>query len=328
MIIMQKTRIILLVILGLFISTMATATPAATANTAKSVLLDKVIVIVNDDVITQKQLNAAIYQAKQQLKASGTPTPPYAQLKKQVLNNLIDRTLMLQMVANFKITVSDSELNQALNNLAKQNQITLQQLKQQIEANGLSFAKYRQKFKEQMAISQLQQSAVGKNVKVSDAEVNSFIQKYKNVRNPNAEYHIRDILIPIPDDPSPAQIRAADQQATSLLRQIQQGKSFSELAAANSSGKQAFQGGDLGWRHLAELPTIFADKVSAMSVNQVAGPLKAPNGFHIIKLLGVRNSSQKLSKESVTNLLFRRKFEEQLQIWLRQVREEAYIKFE
>lgn len=291
-------------------------------------LLDKVVVVVNDGIITQQQLNQAMEAAKQQLLRSNTPAPPQAQLRKQVLNGMIDQKLMKQLVKNYNIKISDAELNRAINTIAKQNKITLQQMKDEMESQGMSYSEYRAQLRQQMEISRLQQAQIGSKIKVTQQEVKAFLKKYKGMPNPNAQYRIEDILIPTPDNPSPKQIQSAKKLAKSLLKQIKQGKNFRELAAAHSGGKQALKGGDLGWRSLPELPTIFADAVKKMKKGDVAGPLKAPNGFHVIKLAGVRNSTKKLSEQQVREYIMQRKFEAQLQIWIRQVREEAYIKFE
>ncbi len=291
-------------------------------------MLDKVVVVVNDGIITQQELNHAMASAKQQLLRSNTPMPPQAKFRKQVLSGLIDQRLMEQMVKAYNVKISDTELNQAISSIAKQNNVTLQQMKDEMESQGMNYAEYRKQLREQVAISRLQQSQVGKNINVSDQEVETFTKKYKDMPNSNSQYRLEDILIPTPDNPSPQQIQSAKKLAGNLLKQAKQGKNFRELAAANSGGKQALQGGDLGWRTLPELPTVFADAVKNMQTNDVVGPLKAPNGFHLIKLVGVRNSKSKLSKEQVRKYIFQRKFEEQLQVWMRQVREEAYIKFE
>lgn len=324
---MNKIKILLL--LAVFGISYTVAAPTSTPQTSAAPQeLDKIVVIANDSVITESEVSQAIAMAKKQLASSNTPLPPAAQLRKQVINSLIDHELQLQLIASSGIKVSNSELNAAIAAVAQQNHMTLQQLKTNVESSGMDYTKYRQQFREQMTISQLQRQAVAGRIKVTDQEVNEFMHKYKNMRNPNAEYHLEDILIPTPDNPSPKQVQKAKQKAESLMQQINQGKSFRELAAAHSGSSQALQGGDFGWRHLAEMPTIFADNVKDMKIGQIAGPLQAPNGFHVVKLVGIRNSTQKLIKDQVRSLIFKRKFEEQLQIWLRQTRETAYVKFE
>ena len=111
------------------------------------------------------------------------------------------------------------------------------------------------------------------------------------------------------------------------MQKLGKGANFKQLAAAESAGDKALQGGDLGWRHLAEIPTIFADSVKTMHSGQLAGPLRAPNGFHIIKLVAIRGGKQDLTKDEVRNLIYQRKYEEKVQIWLQQLRAQAYIKY-
>ena len=241
------------------------------------------------------------------------------------MNNLINIKLEEQLAKNANITISDSDLNAAILQVAQSNGMTLDQLKSAIESNGTSFSAYREKFKEQMKISQLQQMAVAQNITVTKEEINTFLRRYKNTRSASSEYHLEDILIPIPNNPTPAQTNGAQKKAEQLVQQLQEGGDFQKLAASFSRGSQAFNGGDLGWRELAQMPNIFSDKVKNMKTGEVAGPLKAPNGFHIIKLLGVKNA-HKLNKKEIENMIYRRKFEEQLQIWIQKIRSRAYIK--
>ncbi len=290
-------------------------------------LIDKVEIIVNSNVITSSQIATAMTQAKQQLASSHTPLPNEKALRKQVINNLIDQEIQRQMVARAGIKISDSQLNQAVLNIAKQNHMSLAQLKQAVETSGTSYAKYRKNIKEQMAFTQLQQQELVKNINVTDREVDEFIRNYKNVPQPNAEYHMEDIFVPLTDTPSPKEIAAAKQRAEKLLKQIQAGTNFRQLAAAQSSGSNALKGGDLGWKKLAEMPTIFADSLKTMKPGQVVGPIQAPNGFHLIKLTGIRNSNQKLTKNQVQQLIFRRKYGEALQTWMQKLRAGAYVQY-
>jgi len=246
-------------------------------------------------------------------------------LRKQVINSLINRNIQQAMVKHAGITISDTDLNNAILNIAKQNHMTLLQLKQAVEASGLHYVQYRKNIRSQMAFSRLQQQAVGPDINVTDQEITEFLDHYKDVRN--ATYHLQDIFISLSDTPSPKEILQAKQKAQQLMQQLKSGANFKQLAAANSGSEQALKGGDLGWKKLAEMPTIFADQVRNMQTGQIAGPLRAPNGFHIIKVTGIRSSKQKLSRNQVRQLIYRRKFEEKLQTWLQQLRAGAYVKF-
>ena len=133
-------------------------------------------------------------------------------------------------------------------------------------------------------------------------------------------------LVPLPSNPTATQRKAIEKKAKALAKKAKSGVNFSQLAAAESGGSNALKGGDLSWRRLVEIPTIFADPVSKMHKGEVAGPIAAPNGFHIIKLSGVRANKTKLTKDQVGNMIYQRKFEEKVQVWLKNLREEAYVK--
>lgn len=293
---------------------------------AKSQLIDKTLVVVNEDVITQSEVDKALSQARQQLAKSNTPMPSNKQLRMQVINNLIAYHLQLQFAKRLGITVSDSELNNAIVALAKRNKATLQQLKDEVEASGLNYSDYRKQFRNQMIIGRLHQQVVGQSIIITDQEVKTFLQQVKKMSQPNQEYRLEDILITTPDNPSADEIKQARQKALRVKKQIEQGKSFRELAAAESGENNALKGGDLGWRKIGGLPSIFVAHVRKMQISDVVGPIQAPNGFHIIKLLDTRAAKQKLTTKRAKMILYQNKFEQKLQVWLRQLREEAYVK--
>ena len=167
---------------------------------------------------------------------------------------------------------------------------------------------------------------IAPQVTVTDQEVKAFLQNYSQQSHPDTEYHVYDILIPLNNSPSSQEIAAAQKRAQQLINQLQQGANFQQLAAANSAGNEALQGGDLGWRKLAELPTVFANQITAMHLGQVGDPIRAGNGFHILKLVDVRNSAKKLTLDQIRQFIFERKFTEQLEAWIQQLRDSSYVK--
>jgi peptidyl-prolyl cis-trans isomerase SurA len=252
--------------------------------------------------------------------------PSNEELKKQVIDNLIFRELERQVVKRANITVSDTELNGALDAIAKRNNIDVTKLREAVEKSGMNYKEYREQVREQMTFARIQQQQAGKII-VTDQEVDDFLAHYKNTKQPDSEYHVQDILIPLSDNPSPEEVKKAEQQAEALLAKIRGGTDFKEVAAANSKGQQALQGGDLGWRTLAEMPQVFADAVKEMHTGEVKGPLRAPNGFHLLQISEIRQTNQQLNKEMIRNLIYQRKIEEKTQKWLKGLRDSAYIKF-
>lgn len=288
--------------------------------------LDKIVVIVNDAVITESELNDKIDQTKKQIIASNSSLPPADVLRKQILQQMIDRKIQLQLADQAGIKVTDADVDKAIGRIAKQNNMTLNQLYQQLKQAGLSVPDYRKEIQDEMTIQTLEGHEIGSKINITPQEVKDYMRSKLYQASNNKEYHIEDILIALPEAPTSQQIQDAKKRADALLAKIHGGLRFSDAAIAESSGSKALQGGDLGWRKLAETPTAFADQIINMQVNDIAGPIQTPNGFHLILLAGVRNTKgTALTSKQVEELLYQRKMEEGLQAWMTKIRSEAFI---
>lgn len=287
------------------VSSIAGTASAATTNQAMT--LDSVVAVVNTDVITQSELNAAIKLAQNELQQTNTPQPSDQQLKMQVLNQLIDHKIELQTASRMGITVSEDQLDQAISNIAAKNKLTVAQLRDALAQQGINFSGYRKQIKEQMIIQQLMQRAVASSINISPQDVKNAQNSPYVLAQKHDAYHVDDILISLPDEPSSAQVQAAYTKAQSIVVQLQKGANFKTLAAANSDGTEAMKGGDLGWRSLEELPTVFAAKVVDMNPGDVAGPIRTGNGVHVIKLEGVKdnNANHFLTQTDVRHILIK-----------------------
>lgn len=257
--------------------------------------LDHIVAIANDSVITASQLNAQLQTTRAQVQAMHAPMSTPAELRKQVLQSLIDNELQLQLAKKLGMQVDDKALTQAITDIAARNHLTLADLQGKLHEQGLSYAKYRNEIRQQMLISQLQEKQVGPKISVTDQEVADMLTKIpKQSNQPISEqsvtYHLEDIYIPLADDAMPSQVTAAVQRAQTLLSQTQLGKSFAQLEK-EADAKSPLQGGDLGWRKRNELPSIFADAIKNAKPGQVIGPIKAPNGIHLIKLIEIRGAA-------------------------------------
>ncbi len=327
---MKRLSILLILLLSpvlAFAATPTTAkTPTAATKSTPIVPLDRVVAIVNSQVITQSALDTALVPIKKRLAASKTPLPPESELEKQVLNQLIITKIQLQMATRNNITIPSADVSKAVKDIAKRNKISMSELKTKLEATGVDYAQYRKSIRKQMLLSQIEHSAVGAKVNVTDQDVSNFMQQYQQQLKSGKEYNVADILIPLPGTPSPAQVDAAQKTADGIVAKLNNGANFSKIAAGQSGGQQALQGGDLGWRKLAELPTIFANQVHNMKANSIAGPIRAPNGFHIIKLLGVKDSGHKFTRNQIRSMLSERQFQQQLGMWLQRMRAASYVK--
>ncbi|OHV12738.1 peptidylprolyl isomerase [Kushneria phosphatilytica] len=183
----------------------------------------------------------------------------------------------------------------------------------------------REQVRRELLINQVQQHEVAGQVNITDREVDQYLQNAG--ANANVQYHLGHILIAVPEAPTPQQAQAAKQKAQQLRERIESGKaSFEQVAASQSDGSNALDGGDLGWRSGAELPTVFSDVVPDMSVGDVSQPIRSPSGYHLVKLLDKRGGgSADQQRDQVRRRLFERKVNDQLEAWTQEIRASAYI---
>lgn len=291
--------------------------------------LDNIVAIVNKTVITQSELDEGIARIKKQLIATHTPIPPSAVLRKQILDQLINRKLQLDMATQAGVIVTDADVTKAIKTVAEKNKVTPEKLYSLVAEQGLTKQAYRQEIHDEMAINQVEQQMIGSKINITQQEVDDFMRSPTWLSYNGKEYHLEDILIALPEKPTAKDTAEAKARVQSVLAKLHQGASFAEAAVADSSGSKALQGGDLGWRKLPEIPTAFANRLVTMKENEIAGPIQTPNGYHIIRVAGIRHVSMQGSKDEqrkqIQALLYQRKFEEALQTWTTRLRSEAYI---
>lgn len=309
-------------------TTSPTNTPTQIQNARQP--LDHIIAVVNDNVITSTELNTQVNSIQKTLKQRHTPLPPKNILRRQVLEHMINVEIELQMAKQMGIELDSHDIDDAIGRIAQQNHISVDTLRQNVEAQGLTWKNYRQQIKKEMIISKLQQKAAGQ-ILITDQQVNNFLTSNmgsSGAHMANNAYHLEDIVIPLPAEPSSQEVLSTKKRADVVLAKLKKGANFNELAVAESSGKNALQGGDLGFRQLAELPEAFASQVVSMKPGELAGPIRTANGWHIIKLVAIEGSQANgvPSKDQVRNLLYQRKYNENIENWLMRIRNNAYVK--
>lgn len=257
-------------------------------------VLDKVIAVVNDGVITASELEKQVSLTKKKLLAQRRTLPDEKALRKQILQQLIDVDLQLQMAKQHGITVDENEINQAIERIAAGNHATVTQIREEIAKQGMSWNEYRESIRREMIMANLQQKAIGRDVVITNEQIEHFIKTEGDLPvNPAImTYRIQNILVPLNDDPSSAQIQRAHDEATKILLEIKKGADFSKIADQPTHREMLVEMGDLGERHLAELPEIFAKEVTNMKSGEVSHPIRAGNGFHILKLVAVGGQQQ------------------------------------
>lgn len=269
-------------------------TPAAPVNVASATMINRVVAIVNEDVITQDQLNAAINQAKMQISQSGNPVPNTLALQQQVLQQLILQTIALQLAKVNNIVVSNNTVQQTIQTLLQQDQMTQAELVQSLQQAGITLAQYQQTIRNQLIITRLEQQAVAGSIMVTPSEIDAFMAARAKLPNPDTEYDISHILLALPTNPTPAVIAEYQQKAATIVAELNAHKlTFASAAIQYSAAPDALKGGDLGYRTLNQLPTLFVKAIPNMTVGSIVGPIQDANGFHIITLDGVKTPPAK-----------------------------------
>lgn len=269
--------------------------------------LDKVAAVVNDSVITQHELDTQVELLRKQLTAKKVQMPPDNVLRKQVLQHLIDVDLQLQLAKSNDITVDATELDATIAKIAEDNKLSLTQLREAIHQEGMTWDVYRESLRKEMVMARLQQRLVGHDIEVTQQQVDDYIHSEVAHDKSNVLFHIQNIVIPVPEEPTPKQLHQAKLKAKQLLEKIKQGQDFSLMAIAESSDEFALEGGDLGERHLAELPEVFAQSVQKMKEGEVVGPIRTGNGFQLLKLISVNNNEEhhQITKTHVRHILLK-----------------------
>ena len=262
--------------------------------------LDKIVAVVNDDVITQNELDDRIADFIVQLKLDKNSSEQMEALSKQVLERMIGTRIQLQMAKQMGITIDDISLNRMIEQIAASNKITLTNLKNTLEKDGISFDRFREQTREDLIIKQLQQRMVANKINISDQEIQRFIDTNLNKNNENEKYQIQHILITIPESATAEDINKAKEKADQLYEQINNGANFKTLAIQQSDGRNALKGGDLGWRTGSELPEAFVTAIKDIAKGETAAPIRSASGFHILKLL-----DSSISKNMITQTLAR-----------------------
>ncbi|HKE47693.1 MAG TPA: peptidylprolyl isomerase [Rhodanobacteraceae bacterium] len=291
-------------ILAFVLAAAAFAAPRAVLAQATGEPLDRIVAVVDEDVVLQSELDRQVTRVTAQYAQSPQQLPPRDVLEHQVLERLILQKLQITRADSSGVKVSDAEVDQALTGLAAQNKMDLSQLRMAIQSQGMDYEQFRRNVRDELLVQRLRQRVVQSRVQVSDAEVETLL---KNGAMHRGQIHLGYILISVPDGATPDQLDAAKKKAEETKQQIDGGMDFAAAAIRYSDAPNALEGGDLGWRAADELPQAFAEFSDKMSEGQVSDPIRGPNGFHIIKLLGKRapDAAQLVTEFKARHLLFK-----------------------
>jgi peptidyl-prolyl cis-trans isomerase SurA len=279
---------------------------ASPANRSDGNEIDRILVVVNNDVITEGEFTSQVNTIKRQLRLARRPVPPDAALRKQVLEKMIMDRIQLQYAERTGIKATAEDVDRALGQIAANNKLTVAQLRQALAHDGIKYEDFRSNIRNQLTIRKLINRDINERVKVSESEVDNFILNAKKNGNVEAEYNVSRIFIGIPEKATADVIAAAKKRAEDLLKKLHDGMDFERAAIEYSQGQEALQGGHLGWKKPGQLPDLFVQALKTMKPGQISGVLRSPNGFHILRLNQVRgDKGQAVTQTHVRHILIR-----------------------
>ena len=273
----------------------------AATQTSAGVELDRVVAVVNDDIISRSELDARLERVREQLRQSGTAPPPPDALRRQVLERLILRRLQLQIARNSRMRVDDESLNRTILRIAEQNELTLREFRDAVERDGYDFARFREEVRDDILIAEVRRRQVENQINISQRDIDDYISMMES-RGTEADrhrYRIGHILIAVPDGASSEEIDEARERAGRVLEELRAGADFANMAVTHSDGQKALEGGDLGWRLASDLPTMLADAVLRLETGDVSEPVRSASGFHLVKLVDRQGSQRQMIRQTL-----------------------------
>ncbi|EIQ2401269.1 peptidylprolyl isomerase SurA [Salmonella enterica] len=274
---------------------------AMIANTsfAAPQVVDKVAAVVNNGVVLESDVDGLMQSVKLNAGQAGQQLPDDATLRHQILERLIMDQIILQMGQKMGVKITDEQLDQAIANIAKQNNMTMDQMRSRLAYDGLNYSTYRNQIRKEMIISEVRNNEVRRRITVLPQEVDALAKQIGTQNDASTELNLSHILIALPENPTSEQVNDAQRQAESIVEEARNGADFSKLAITYSADQQALKGGQMGWGRIQELPGIFAQALSTAKKGDIVGPIRSGVGFHILKVNDLRGQSQSISVTEV-----------------------------
>ena len=261
-----------------------------------SLLLDRIVAVVESDVVTESELNERMSVIKAQA-SPGTNLPSDDILAEQVLQRIIIERLQVDWGERRGITIDDLSLDQAMRNLAQRNNMDLNQFREALTQQGIDYITFREQVRTEMTIAQARRRAVESTVQVSDKEIDALLESQQGNLNKNTEYRLAHILIQLPQDPNPEEIEIAKTEIEDIRQKAVDGDSFTQLAISYSQADDALEGGDLGWRNVNQLPAIFQRQLTTMQPGDISEVIRSGSGFHVFRILDMRGQESNMVEQ-------------------------------
>jgi len=263
-------------------------------NSQADVELDRIVAVVENDIIMQSELDAKLRTVVAQMQQQNVQLPPNNILETQILERMILMKIQLQRAEETGIRVDDETLNRTISNVAAGNNVSLSQFKEILEKDGFNYEQFRENMREEIVISRLRQRQVDNRISITSKEIDNALANMEFQGETETEYLLQHILISLPEAPTPDEEEQARLIATKVLEDLNTGQDFTTMATTVSDGQRALEGGDLGWRKRNEIPSIFSAQVAAMKKGDISDLIKSSSGFHIVKLADVRSSEMQI----------------------------------
>jgi len=247
--------------------------------------LDGIAAVVEDDIILESELASEVVSVVTRLRTNHVQLPPETVIYKQVLERMIVDKLQSQLARRTGLQVSDEIVNASLTNIARQNGMDIESFKQELNKEGMAFTDFKESVRKEILVNQLRSREIGGRVRVSESEINHYLDTEMSAEEMKVQYLLGHILLSVSEGASAEMIQAQAKEAASVIKQLRNGADFKQMAVSISNGSKALEGGDLGWRTLNKIPTLFVDTVKQMKKGEVANAIRSPGGFHVLKLI-------------------------------------------
>ena len=271
---------------------------------AATEVIDQVVAIVDDDIIMASELRERVNALTQSLQSRGVQMPPEDTLIRETLDQLILENIQLQMGRRAGVRIPDEEINRATQRIAAQNRMSLEQFQAALQSRGQSYENMREQVRREMIIRRVQMGNINQRVQITEEAVGNFMSTREGQNLTQPEFRLLHALIALPSDASPEQVSAASNQAEAALSRIRAGTDFAQ-AVQDSTSPYPFTGGDLGWRKLADLPSLLSDVAPALKPGETSEPIRSDSGFHIINLVEVRGREQVVTQTKARHILIK-----------------------
>ena len=269
-------------------------------------ILERIVAVVEDDVILEGELNKEVAAISAKLKSSNVMAPPEFVLRKQVLERMVVDKLQQQLAAKSGIQVSDEMLRNSVADIAARNGLSVEAFHAELDKQGMNFKSFEENLRNEIVVNQLRSREIGSRIKVTDAEVAHYMETQSKAGQTNSKYRLGHILIAVSEAASAASIQKAKEKADQVVAELRSGKDFKQMAISVSNDDNALKGGDLGWRSPSQIPNLFAETVTGMNQGDISDPIRSPSGFHIIKILELEGAGQHIvTKTKVRHILIK-----------------------